>query len=409
MGFLFRRRRRKAEGFLRNWYVRYADSQGRWHEEAAFTDKGKSRQLLSEREEAAREGRLSYATFWRRWERLLLWDERGQSHVGAYLVHLEAKGTMAGQRERVRGHLVRAFGEMGAVLPGDVTQEAVERNLVALVASGRAAATRNHRLSALRSFWRWGLETRRFRAESDPTLGLRSVQAEAARVRARRALSIEELRRLVAAARVRPLENYLEGHPNASEAKRESLRLLGLERAILYTLAAYAGLRRRELRELCWGDLRLEQAEPLVVVRAATAKGKREENVELAPSAADALREWRAALTSTLWAQMGEGRRVFGCVGHGLLNALWADCKAAGVAITTQDGRVDLHALRHTTATLLCLAGVAVPVAQRILRHKDARTTLRIYTHVSDSVRAAAVGRMAPLSEGGSARQEGIA
>ena len=40
------------------------------------------------------------------------------------------------------------------------------------------------------------------------------------------------------------------------------------------------------------------------------------------------------------------------------------------------------HDLRHTTATLLVRAGVDVHRVQRILRHKDLRTTLGTYAHL---------------------------
>ena len=48
------------------------------------------------------------------------------------------------------------------------------------------------------------------------------------------------------------------------------------------------------------------------------------------------------------------------------------------------------HDLRHTTATLLLRAGVAAHLVQRILRHRDPRTTLGTYAHLDvDDMRAA--------------------
>ena len=46
-----------------------------------------------------------------------------------------------------------------------------------------------------------------------------------------------------------------------------------------------------------------------------------------------------------------------------------------------EQGRtVDIHALRHTTATYLSKAKVAPRVAQRFMRHKDIRLTMQTYT-----------------------------
>jgi len=46
------------------------------------------------------------------------------------------------------------------------------------------------------------------------------------------------------------------------------------------------------------------------------------------------------------------------------------------------DRRMRFHDLRHTTATLLLRAGVDAHRVQRILRHKDVRTTTSIYGHL---------------------------
>jgi integrase len=416
---LFRRRRTRKDGTVyleKRWRVRFRDATGKMREELAYAEKGKSHDLLRKRQAAAREGRVEYGGQFRRLVERPLWsDVPGVgSHVGDYLAHLDAKGTGAGQRERVKGHLVNAFSQMRVTRFPELTQTHVERNLVDLMAAGRSAATRNHRLSALRSFWRWGVATKppRFPQNNDPTTGLIAMNAEAHRVRPRRDLTIEELRALVKAGRERPLANYVATHPQASQAKRESLAALGLQRATLYTLAAFAGLRRNELRELRWGDVRLDAERPHLVVRAASAKAKREEVVELAPDAVEALREWQASETRRRWAAVSGTARVFDCVGHGLLKALWADCAFARVAVvghdgrmeqrpiqvTTQDGRVDVHALRHTTATLLCAAGVPVHIAQRLMRHRDPRTTLRVYAHVGDAARAEAVKSLPRLS-----------
>jgi integrase len=60
------------------------------------------------------------------------------------------------------------------------------------------------------------------------------------------------------------------------------------------------------------------------------------------------------------------------------------------------DRRMRFHDLRHTTATLLLRAGVDAHRVQRILRHKDVRTTTGIYGHlIVDDLRDAlnALGR----------------
>jgi hypothetical protein len=71
------------------------------------------------------------------------------------------------------------------------------------------------------------------------------------------------------------------------------------------------------------------------------------------------------------------------CPQHGLL--LWPKPKVRPVR---------WHDLRHSTASLLNLAGVPLDEAQRILRHSDPKITAEIYTHVEKEKLRAAVNRM---------------
>ena len=54
------------------------------------------------------------------------------------------------------------------------------------------------------------------------------------------------------------------------------------------------------------------------------------------------------------------------------------------------------HDLRHTTATLLLRAGVDVHRVQKILRHKDVRTTTMIYGHLDVEDLRSAVNQLMP-------------
>jgi integrase len=63
--------------------------------------------------------------------------------------------------------------------------------------------------------------------------------------------------------------------------------------------------------------------------------------------------------------------------------------------------RITFHALRHGTASLLAAAGVHPKVAQRLLRHEDEKTTLRVYTHVSAGQEREAVDVLERMIVGG--------
>ncbi|MHB1431771.1 MAG: tyrosine-type recombinase/integrase [Streptosporangiaceae bacterium] len=70
-------------------------------------------------------------------------------------------------------------------------------------------------------------------------------------------------------------------------------------------------------------------------------------------------------------------------------------CEASGIC------RIRVHAIRHTTASLLKALGVPARDAQVILGHAHISTTQQIYTHVDEAARLDAVTRLNQLLGGG--------
>ena len=72
--------------------------------------------------------------------------------------------------------------------------------------------------------------------------------------------------------------------------------------------------------------------------------------------------------------------------------------EAAG--IERQDahgGSIDIHALRHTTATRLARSGTPLAITQRILGHSDPKLTARVYTHLgAEDLRGGAGATLGP-------------
>ncbi len=66
-----------------------------------------------------------------------------------------------------------------------------------------------------------------------------------------------------------------------------------------------------------------------------------------------------------------------------LCGVLTQDLKAAGIPAVDERGFVlDVHALRHTFASMLAKGGVAPRVTQELMRHSDPRQTNSVYTHL---------------------------
>ncbi len=151
---------------------------------------------------------------------------------------------------------------------------------------------------------------------------------------------------------------------------RARLERLGWERALIYQTLILTGLRRGELADLRWADLDLDDTQAWLTVRASISKNGKEETLPLRNDLAQALKAWRVESGNP-----GDGAPVF-VVPKGLVHILARDIKAAGIDPTG----IDVHSLRHTTATHLAKAGVAPRTAQAILRHSDIRLTYGVYT-----------------------------
>ncbi|MGH7989208.1 MAG: tyrosine-type recombinase/integrase [Limisphaerales bacterium] len=139
-------------------------------------------------------------------------------------------------------------------------------------------------------------------------------------------------------------------------------------RGIIYFTAARTGLRQEELRQLQWKDLRLEAQIPQIIVRAETAKNKKQEPVYLVPEIVEALKVYRPAHWSP-------SDLVFP---NGIPRAsrLKVDAGRVGVAYRDEQWRyADFHALRYTWATFLRKHGIADNFARKQMRHQTIRQT----------------------------------
>jgi len=185
-------------------------------------------------------------------------------------------------------------------------------------------ASSNHYLRAVKAFCRWLV--REGRARHDPLAHLSLMNERVGRKYVRRALSADELRRLIRTA----------------ESGEPWKGIDGKSRAILYRTAADTGLRASELRSLIVGSFRLEGATSAVTVGAAYSKRRREDELPIRPELASAL------------AKHFEGRPVDSpafCIPRPQrVGAMFHfDREAAGISHKDESDRfVDFHALRHT-------------------------------------------------------------
>src|SRR5262249_51681378 len=124
------------------------------------------------------------------------------------------------------------------------------------------------------------------RAVDSPLGYLTTLNVRTDRRHDRRALSIEEMHRLLKATQL--------GHElSGSDHRGETLwAMTGPERAMLYRLADETGLRAGELRSLTPASLALDACPPTVTVEAAYSKRRRTDSQPLRPSMAALMREF---------------------------------------------------------------------------------------------------------------------
>ena len=204
--------------------------------------------------------------------------------------------------------------------------------------------TLNHYLQGMISLLNW--MERVGRIKTNPLKNVARADGRGKERRVRRALTDEELRKLVAGSE---------------------------DRGIIYFTAARTGLRQGELKQATWGDFHLDANVPFVMVRDCVAKNKKEESVQLVPEIVEALTAYRPA-------NCGATDLVFP---NGIPRALRLrkDLEGNGIPYRDELGRyADFHALRYTWATFLQRNGVAQRFAMKLMRHSDIKLTAKVYT-----------------------------
>lgn len=271
--------------------------------------------------------------------------------------------------------------------------------------AGSLPETFNRHVKHLRQFGRWLMRSKR--AKFNPFDGLETVAAAKYRTKFRRRLTDFEFERLLTAAR---------------DSKLKVHGLLGEDRARLYLLAAYTGLRMGALRQLTpeaftWSaDKKLPE---VVNVTARMAKNAKAHRVPLHRTVAKELATWLRSrdagvpIFPTVGAWKERGSQV---VSHDLEAArvAWiAEAKSTTQRaerkksdtlkrLTTAGEVFDFHAFRVHFISGLALAGVPLTAAQQLADHSTSTLTANVYSKWAPTEMAAQVAKLpaAPVRPG---------
>jgi len=323
---------------------------------------------------------------------------------------LEAEGTSPEHRANVRRALDRLAADCRFNRLPDLSRESLERWLVLQEKDGMGPRTRNTYRAAAVAFCNWCKDVGRLIV--NPFAKVPKADENIDPRRQRRALTEDELRRLLDVARRRPLLDRItvykgprkgERYANLRPEVQSRLERLGQERELIYKTLVLTGLRKGELASLTVRQLVLDADPPFLVLDAADEKNREGNSIPLRADLAADLRQWLADKAAGHQGRQCDQGEAEGLAGHvlrlpaagptlpadasvftvpaGLVRILDRDLRAAGISKRDERGRtVDVHAMRHTFGTLLSKGGVLPRTAQAAMRHSKIDLTMNVYT-----------------------------
>ena len=337
-------------------------------------------------------------------------------HIEKFLQSLRAAERSDSHVADFKQKLERICSDCGFKQLADLDREAVETWLVDRSKERMAARTRNSYLTAIRAFLNWSVKTKR--TMQNRLTDIERANEKADRRRIRRAMTDDELSRLLTVANLRPLAEYgretIKSGPSSGKranwtyapltlqslnqccdrarkrlsdnpAFLQELQDKGRERMLVYRTLVLTGLRCGELRSITRGQVHLDDDRPHIELMARDEKNREGSIIPLRVDQVGELREWmQSSAALSLPTDSRDLARSLFNVPKGLVRILDRDLAAAGIAKRDDRGRtLDVHALRHTFGTMLSRAGVSPRTAQAAMRHSRIDMTMNVYTDPS--------------------------
>ena len=319
------------------WWMKWQLPGGETRREKGFRDRTATEQEAARRE---REAARKVAGFVEVEEKHLL-APLGQ-HLDSFLEDQSRAGRSEKYREILKSRITKMKDACGWPTLRSVQPSTVTPFLASLKGQGLAPKTINEYLNAANAFLNWCVQQGRLLA--NPLANVTRTD-QTVKMRKRRALTVEEVQRLLSVAGPRRL---------------------------LYLVAVTTGIRRGELETLQWNDVHLDGIRPFIALRAETTKARRADSVPLRQDVAAELRRARPT-------DVAPETKVFGRIPR--MRDLKPDLARAKIDYMDADGRqADFHSLRMTFGTMLAKSGVAPRTAMELMRHTDLRLTMNVYT-----------------------------
>lgn len=360
MASIFKRTNRKNEVYL----IQYLDHEGNRKTEKGFTDKGLTEQLAAKLEGEAR--LRSTGMIDTQQERLA---EIKQSPIDE---HVDAFATSISERSgdyvrHTMSRLKKIVAGAGITSLEGITSSTVTEYLRKLRKQKKLGPrTYNHYLQAIDAFCNFCVPER---LAANPLVRTERLNVEVDIRHQRRALKEEEFGKLIQSAR---------------DSGISIQRFSGEQRARIYTISYFTGLRQKELASLTLRSFDLKSDPPTVTVEAASSKHRKKDVLPLHPELVTMLKAWLQGLKPLQKLFPGLERKKAWLM-------VKRDLERVGIPYKTEDGIADFHAAgRHTHITGLFRGGVAAHEVQKLARHACITTTMK-YVHVDLADKARAI------------------
>lgn len=359
--------RERAVVTVADWHVEYTDDKGAQQRETAGIDKQAADALLLRRlKEVARRkaGLTDHA------------DELAVSDplklLADYLEVLKAKDTSPGHLANVERHVKEAISGAGWTTWAKLSADSLTVWLAAKrKAEGVGPSTLNSVWRSVRGWANWASKKGRVRS---PLEDFTPFNERVDRRRSRWILPDDQFAKLLAS-----LETW-----------RPKRGMSGVDRSMLYLVAAYTGFRAGELAVLDQGRFVLDREPPGVTLHPGEDKAKRGAVQPIPPFLADRLRAWFPTLKP--------GRLWPGSWHKNKKQVVWlaADLKRAGLSATDPEGKpVTFHSLRRRYVSDVARVGTAKET-QELARHSTIGLTMDVYAQARGDELAAVVARLKP-------------
>lgn len=385
----------KVKTKSKKWWGQYKDATGRLRRQPLAIDKAAAQAMLNEivrNVEREKAGLIDPTDAQRK--------RTVAEHLAEFESYLANKGVTPKQVYTVISQLRKIATACQWNMISNMNSSSLLEFLGNLRRQGRSAQTYNHYLKAAKQFASWLVRDQR--TPFNVLAHLAKLNVATDRRHDRRALSVDELRRLL-------------------EAAREGKRIEGIsgpDRAVMYAFAAWTGFRKGEIGSLTRLSLQLDNAPPTATVDACFSKRRRLDKQVLHPDLARLLKAWlaekhRLTPTEPLFPISGRVRGGIERKTHLMMKRDLAAARRRWLDEAESDSEresrersdfllyrnhaglyADFHSCRHLFITSLERAGVRPKVAQSLARHSDIRLTLGVYAHSELTEQTAAIAAL---------------